>query len=215
MPVSEEGAPDGAADLHAEDLAAIVGALGLGRVHVVAHSSGAVAALFFAAGHPQLVRSLVLNEPPATGLLAGTPDGQAALRDLAARLAPAREAFRARDLERAVRLFTDGVRGPGSFDRQSDADRRMAMDNALSHLADQVSTRPRAAFGCEAAGRVTAPALLTGGERSPAFFGRVLDALERCLPRAERATIPGASHNVPKDNPSAFREAALAFLARQ
>lgn len=212
--VAEEGAPDGAGDIHGEDLAALVGALGLGRVHVVAHSSGAVAALFFAANRPEMVRALALNEPPAAGLLTGTPDGQAVLREFGAGLAPARDAFRARDLDRAIRLFVDGVGGPGAFDRRSEAHRRMAMDNALAHLADNISTRPRAPFGCDAARRITAPTLLTNGERSPVFFHRIVDALERCLPRSDRVAIPGASHTVPSESPQAFAEAVMAFLAR-
>jgi non-heme chloroperoxidase len=211
--VGEDGAPDGAGDIHGEDLAALVGALGLGRVHVVGHSSGAVAALFFAAGHPGLVRSLALNEPPAVSLLAGTPDGQAVLREIGARLAPAREAFLARDLDRAVRLFADGVGGPGTFDRRSEADRRMAMDNALAHLADNIAARPRTPFGCDAARRIAAPVLLTQGERSPAFFHRIADALALCLPGSGR-TIAGASHTVPGESPDAYGEAVVAFLAR-
>lgn len=215
FPLSAEGAPDGAGDLHAEDLAAIVQALGLERVHVVGHSSGALTAMFFSVNHPDLVRSLVLNEPPAGGLLAGTPEGGAMLREQGARLAPAREAFATGDLERGVRLFTDAVRGPGAFDRGSDADKRMAVENALSHVADQVSTRPRAPLGCDQARRVGAPTLLTGGELSTPFFGRILDALERCLPRVERAVVPAAAHNVMGDNPTAFRETVRTFLGRQ
>lgn len=55
---SPEGTPDGAADVHGDDLAAFVRALGLSKVRVVAHSSGAHAALFFAATHPDMVVSL-------------------------------------------------------------------------------------------------------------------------------------------------------------
>src|ERR1700752_3368714 len=47
--VSPEGTPDSAADAHGEDLASFVRALGLTKVRIVAHSSGAHAALFFAA----------------------------------------------------------------------------------------------------------------------------------------------------------------------
>ena len=72
--VSPDGMPDGAADAHGEDLAAFVRALGLSKVRIVAHSAGAHAALFFAATHPDMIVSLALNEPPATGLLAGVPN---------------------------------------------------------------------------------------------------------------------------------------------
>jgi pimeloyl-ACP methyl ester carboxylesterase len=64
--------PDGAADAHGKDLAAFVRALGLSRTRVVAHPAGAHAALFFAAAS-ELVVSLALNEPPATGIPAGVP----------------------------------------------------------------------------------------------------------------------------------------------
>lgn len=214
-PVSEDGAPDGAADIHGEDLAALIGALGLGRAHVVAHSSGAVAALFFAAAHPEMVRTLALNEPPAVGFLAGLPDGPGILREFGSRLSPAREAFLARDLDRAIRLFADGVGGPGTFERRSPADQRMAMDNALSHLADNVSTRPRAPFGCNEAKRITAPILLTTGERSQPFFHRIVDELDRCLPQAQRVVVPGASHTVPGEAPQPYGDAVLAFLGQR
>ena len=35
------------------------------------------------------------------------------------------------------------------------------------------------------------------------------------LPRAERVQIPRASHIVHEDNPAAFNEALIAFLAKQ
>jgi pimeloyl-ACP methyl ester carboxylesterase len=53
----------------APTIAAFITALGLKRVNVVAHSSGAHAALFFAAAHPEMIRTLAINEPPAAGLL--------------------------------------------------------------------------------------------------------------------------------------------------
>lgn len=59
--VGLDGLPDGAADTHGEDLAAFVRALGLSKVRIVAHSSGAHAALFFAARHPDMLVSLALN----------------------------------------------------------------------------------------------------------------------------------------------------------
>jgi pimeloyl-ACP methyl ester carboxylesterase len=55
---SPDGTPDGAADVHGEDLASLVRALGYSKARIVAHSSGAHAALFFAAAHPDMVVSL-------------------------------------------------------------------------------------------------------------------------------------------------------------
>ena len=87
--VSPEGMPDGAADAHGEDLAALVRALGLSKVRIVAHSSGAHAALFFAAMHPDMIVSLALNEPPAAGILTGVPNTADMLKEWASNLAPA------------------------------------------------------------------------------------------------------------------------------
>jgi non-heme chloroperoxidase len=45
-------------------------------------------------------------------------------------------------------------------------------------------------------------------------FHVVNDMLEHCLPRAERATIPAASHQMEVENPQAFNETVLAFIAK-
>jgi pimeloyl-ACP methyl ester carboxylesterase len=61
---------------------------------------------------------------------------------------------------------------------------------------------------------IAAPTLLTNGEKSPAFFHRIVDELERWLPNRERVIIPGSSHTVPGENPSGYDEAVLSFIAR-
>ena len=115
--VSAEGAPDGAADLHADDLAGVVKGLGLDRVDVVAHSAGAHAALFFASQHPALVRTLIVNEPPASAMLTTTPEGLATLKEFDTHLSSARAALRAGEIDLGMRLFADAVGGPGTLDR--------------------------------------------------------------------------------------------------
>lgn len=210
---SRDGLPDAAADVHGEDLAAILTGLGVKRAHIVAHSAGAHAALFFASNHPEMVQTLIINEPPATGLLAGTLVGVDVLKAQAARMAPSREAFQKSDIDAALRLFAEGVGGPGTYERRSESDRKMMSDNALSSVADVISTRPRAVFTCDMARRISAPTLVTNGERSPEFFHRIVDELERCLPQRTRVTIPGSSHTVPGEAPHAYDEAVLAFIA--
>ena len=210
--VSPDGMPDGAADAHGEDLAAFVRALGLSKVRIVAHSSGAHAALFIAALHPDMVVSLALNEPPATGLL--TPDDAEMLKVWAGGLAPAREALRAGNTKDGIPLFVNGVGGPGAYERRSDAQKKMNLDNVASYLADATTKRPRPVFTCEMAKAINAPTLLSNGERSPTFFHRIIDQLEMCLPNRERIVIGGSSHTVPWENPEAYDQAVLTFLGK-
>jgi pimeloyl-ACP methyl ester carboxylesterase len=56
-----------AADVHGEDLAAILTELGVKRAHIVAHSAGADAAWFFAVNHPEMVRTLVIKRAAGRG----------------------------------------------------------------------------------------------------------------------------------------------------
>src|SRR5215216_3734762 len=212
--VSPEGMPDGAANLHGDDLAAFVRALGLSKVRIVAHSSGAHAALFFAASYPDMVVSLALNEPPAAGILAGIPDVADMLKEWGKGMAPAREALKAGDTKAGIPLFVNAVGGPGAYERRSDADKQMNLDNAASYRADATTTRPRPVFTCDMAKAINAPTLLSNGERSPKFFHRILDQLEACLPNRERIVISGSSHTVPSENPDAYDQAVLAFLAK-
>jgi pimeloyl-ACP methyl ester carboxylesterase len=212
--VSPVGTPDGAADVHGEDLAALARALGYSKVRIVAHSSGAHAALFFAATHPDMVVSLALNEPPALGILNSVPNSGDTLKEFAGNLAPAREALKAGDVQRGIPLFVNGVGGPGAYERRSDSDKKMNLDNVASYQADAITKRPRPIFTCDMAKQITAPTLLSNGERSPRMFHKVIDQLESCLPNHERVEIAGSSHTVPSDNPSAYDQAVLAFLMK-
>ncbi|OAF02543.1 hypothetical protein AYJ54_26540 [Bradyrhizobium centrolobii] len=210
---SRDGLPDAAADVHGEDLAAILTELGIKRARIVAHSAGAHAALFFASNHPEMVQTLIINEPPATGLLAGTPGGAEVLKEWNVRFASTREAFKKGEVETGLRLFAEGVGGPGTYDRRSESERKMMSDNALSAVADVISSRPRPVFTCDMAKRISAPTLVTNGEHSPEFFQRIVDELERCLPQRTRVKIPDSSHTVPGEAPHAYDEAVLAFIA--
>jgi pimeloyl-ACP methyl ester carboxylesterase len=69
-PNTNPARPDYSAVVDSDDLASFIRTLHLGKVVVIGHSYGALTALFLAARHPELVRALVLAEPPAVSLLA-------------------------------------------------------------------------------------------------------------------------------------------------
>src|SRR4026208_284847 len=70
---------------HAKDLAEFIKALKLEPVHLVGHSYGAFTALLTTKDHPELVRSLMLGEPPVMSLLKNVPGGDTIFNNFIAR----------------------------------------------------------------------------------------------------------------------------------
>jgi non-heme chloroperoxidase len=99
------GIPDYAADRHGQDLAALIRRLGLGQVDLVGHSSGASTVLFLAAQHPELVRSIVVVEPPLATMLTNSKEDQTSMAEFMSHLSSALAALRENDRSAAVRLF--------------------------------------------------------------------------------------------------------------
>ncbi len=210
---SVDNASGYAAAVHRDDLAALIKTLGLSPAHVVGSSYGAYVSLLLAAKYPELVRSLVLGEPPALTLLGNEPGG--ALDKQLQVIALSRRAFEDGDSEKAIRIFIDSVIGSGAFDRLPAPARQMMLDNA-PEMRLEVRTPPEQyfPFSCDVAQTIRTPSLLLTGEVSPKMFSLVTDELERCLPNRERAMIPQASHGMHNMNPSAYSETVLAFLAK-
>jgi pimeloyl-ACP methyl ester carboxylesterase len=204
------------AEVHAADMAALIEALELGPVHLVAHSIGGVAALLMATRRPELVRSLVLGEPPLLPWLGGTSEGDDLLTAHAASATePAQAAFRQGDQEEGVRRFLNGVIGAGAFDRIPPAVRGPLLDNA-PELGIQVATSPEMLFSSlrpDDLRQLQVPVLFLRGERSPRMFGLIIAALRAALPQTEVAQIPGVSHDL--SNPPVIVEVIRAFLQHQ
>jgi len=101
-------AADYSAIADADDLAALITKLGLAPAHVVGYSYGAYAALLLAQRHPELVRSLVLSEPPLLRLLPEIAGGEPLLVDFMSKVwQPTAEGFRVSD-EAGVRAAVNG-----------------------------------------------------------------------------------------------------------
>jgi pimeloyl-ACP methyl ester carboxylesterase len=75
--VRKDGRVDNSPTIQAEDVHAVIGALGAGPVEMFASSGGAVTALALVAAHPNDVTTLVAHEPPLIPVL---PDADAAER---------------------------------------------------------------------------------------------------------------------------------------
>jgi pimeloyl-ACP methyl ester carboxylesterase len=169
-------------------------------VHLVGQSYGGVIALLAAARRPELVRSLVVIEPPAFGIARGIP---------------AADEFMARIEEH----WTNAPRDPAEFLRGflglvgSSIPRGSFTPELLQGARTLMVERSpaEAVIPLDELAQAPFPKLLVSGGHSPAFEA-VCDVLEERL-GAERAVLPGAGHSVQRLG-EPFNELLAAFVER-
>jgi non-heme chloroperoxidase len=206
---------DYTARLHADDLAELILGLGLESAHVVGTSYGAYTALFLAARHPGRVRALVLGDPPVFPFLEHSSRGQELRKTFLDQVwDPAGAMMREGRTQAGVRTFVDGVVEDGAYDRFPPEVRQMILDNACEFAVETSTPDFFTPFRCEDARRVSADTLLLTGDRSRKMFQIIVDELSHCLPSSEVRRVPDTTHEVSSDNPDAYNEMVLAFLAQ-
>jgi pimeloyl-ACP methyl ester carboxylesterase len=198
--------------VEAEDLAALVKTLHLKRADFVGTSMGAATALTLAIRHPNLVRSLVLAEPPILSFAKHFQDG-ALYDDFMRRIQdPARDAFASGNDEDAMRYFVDGFAKPGRFDSLAPEARLGVMQNAGFFRMMVRSENPYPDISRRDLGSLRVPVLVITGEKTVEIHRRIDEELSRMIPRARSAMIPNAGHGSPRENPGAFTEVVENFL---
>jgi pimeloyl-ACP methyl ester carboxylesterase len=213
---------------HVDDLVTFLRVLDATPAHLVGHSWGGLICLLAAIRHPQVVRSLVLQEPPVLSLFMSTRPRPTELLRLFVRrprtarvilsfgvktALPAEKAFRRGDDEAAMQAYAHGLLGQDTWERLPRERKHQAREN-LNALRAQVLGAGFPPLSDDDVRSVAAPTLLMTGERSPAYLPRLTDRLQQLLPNAERVEIAAASHLMSEENPGAVNEAILGFLAR-
>jgi pimeloyl-ACP methyl ester carboxylesterase len=189
--------PDAQGSIHedGDDLAGLLEALDVRPAHVVASSWGGNIALGLASRRPEMFLSLSCHEPPLFGLLADDPEGQELLGQSAGSLAGVGRKIADGDHEGAARQFADEVAlGPGAWDNQLPVEAKEMMVRNAPTFLDELQDPDQLGAREDVLARIEVPVLLTGGSESPPVFRRVLDRLEKLIPRARRETIEGAGH---------------------
>jgi pimeloyl-ACP methyl ester carboxylesterase len=216
-------------DTFVEDLAAFIGALDLAPVHFVGHSSpGGFGGLLLAHRHPELVRSLVLLEPPAfpllgvnipptprevLKLLARNPRAGIGFIKLGARgIGPAMKAFDRGDDERGLRVFMTAVAGKERVAALPEETFQSFLGNLGPFKAQLRAGFPP--FREDDARTIRVPTLLVAGAHTPAPLTAVTDRLEAVLPDVSRLNIAGAGHNMFTTHPTEFNAGVIEFIGR-
>jgi pimeloyl-ACP methyl ester carboxylesterase len=216
--------------VHVDDLVAFLHALGAFPAHLVGNSWGAFICLLTAIRHPDVVRSLVLEEPPLLPLVLGSgprPQPSVLARSLRRRpratlavlafglrtSAPMAWAYRRGDADRALQLFASGVLGRQALARLT-PQRRQQMRESAAELHAEFRAGFPPLTETEVRG-VRAPALLLTGEHSPAIERTLSKWLADLLPDAEQVVVPGASHLMHEDAPAFVNDNIVRFLTRR
>jgi pimeloyl-ACP methyl ester carboxylesterase len=201
---------------HAADLVAVIRQLHAGPVHLVGLSSGGRLVTMVALAHPDLVRSLTLAEPALAELLADLPEAKAVREELRQALEVIRTTANAGEAVQAARLFFEwgNNQGAGAFNRQPAAFRQMVLDNARTASPQLSAPRPPA-ISRAMLRDLKSPTLVVGGEHSRRHSSLGNEMLVRCIPGSRLVVIPQATHLMSHQNPTAFNEALLHFLAQQ
>jgi pimeloyl-ACP methyl ester carboxylesterase len=203
--------------IHANDLTTLIQSLELGPVHLVGHSYGAYATLLTAIEHPELVKTLTLGEPPVLPLLEGVAGGDTIEYNFMNRsVAPAAEAFKTGDDEKAIAVFIGGVIGDSTAYSAIPLEGRDMMRANVLELRGTVLSKksPFPPVTCSDLKKINTPVLLLTGEKTVMLFSVITDELNQCLPNKEKTVLPGATHGLQFDNPADFNKIVLGFIDR-
>ena len=197
---------------HAADAAALLDHLGIGRSHLVGHSSGAAVAAQLALDAPDRVATLTLLELSLLSVPAGTAFLEQA--------GPAFEAYTNGDHEDAIARFVSLVSGMKWERCRQLLERRIpgavaqAVKDADTFFGVELPALGEWSFGAEQAASIDQPTLsMLGTDTQPLWF-QVAEVLTTSLPDVEEQRIQGVGHLLHIENPKPVAEVLADFLRR-
>ncbi len=201
---------------HAKDLQNILQKLNLGPVHLAGHSYGGFTSLVATLENPDLVKSLILLEPPVGSMLENVPEAAGLDEEFANKVViPAAKAFEGNNDEAAVALFVGGVMGDSLyFDKAPQNERAMWLANTPELKAIASGADLFEYLNCQDFEGLKVPTLLIKGEHSPKSLRLTSDELHKCIENSELKELPKASHGLQHQNPVGFNKMVLAFIEK-
>ena len=191
-------------ELHADDLAGLITALGLTPTIVVGSSGGARITLDLLRRHPQVVRGAVLSEPPVGALAPGL------FASMIDEVAPAvREAADANGLRAAVDAFFAAI-CPGLWSQIDESRKDHYRDNAPMLFADL--GMPPYQITQDDIARIDVPTLVIAGTVSHPALRTAAHTLATWLPDARYLELD-CGHVTYAEQPEHFAGAVAAFAS--
>jgi len=193
------------------DLIKLINHHNLSPAHLVGNSYGAAIVLKTAAIRPDLLRSMMIHEPPLFGLLKDDPDAQEALQTVNVRMKAVLDLITAGNIEKATEEFIEKIAlGPGAGENLPNEMKTTYFYNA-STWYDELHDPQSLEIDITTLSNFKKPVLLSGGSESPPFFSPVIDKLINAIPHAKRITIKGAAHVPHRSHPEKYIELVKQF----
>lgn len=199
---------------HADDVAALIRQLKLGKAHILGHSRGGAVAIAVARQAPEVIRTLILEDAGGLEPLLADDSVMRQRVDGSARLAVwVREQLNAGERRKTAQAAWELVFGAGAWERMSAEMQQSIADNIGTMAAKTPYDVP--AIGCDDIRKFAFPVLILNGERSPKLYGDMSAAMRQCKPDlAVPVIVPEAAHNMHFNNPAFFNKAVLDFMQR-
>jgi len=188
---------------HTADAAALIERLDAAPVVLVGWSMGGVISLHLAATRPELVRAIVLVEPPF--LFSKNPN-LSMMRSFAGTMLARRfRGDRAATLRfvRFVTAYTDGGNG---FDDAPPEAREALLANAPA-IMRELDSGTGEHIESEGLGRISCPVVCLVGGRSAPMYSAAAERVRAAVPGTRVETVPGAGHTMPLTHPAAIVDA--------
>jgi pimeloyl-ACP methyl ester carboxylesterase len=193
-------------------------------VNLIGHSYGAFICLLLAMKSPELIKSLILSEPPVITLyVSNTPKPLEILKLLFSRprtafaliklgatgIEPATKEIKRNNVKKAVEIFGKATLGEDTYANLSELRMAQVYDNVIK--AEFIGTGFPPIDESEIR-EIKVPTLLISGSKSPKIFHFLLDKLMELIPNSKRSVIEGASHISHEDNPKEYNKIVLSFI---
>jgi pimeloyl-ACP methyl ester carboxylesterase len=196
---------------HAQDVAALIKKLSLGKVHLVGHSRGGAVVIEVAKSHPEVIRTLVLPDASIEMPVPDTAEAKEAAEWNKKLIGTLQTNLKIGDPVKAAEVFIDTVTGPGTWANWPETKKERLLANIYTAMGD----KGRPLTSCDDVKKFDFPVLLMTGDRSPKKFEFMYGEMRKCkndLPQT--VVIPNAGHGMQSDNAEAFNKSTLVFVSQ-
>ena len=195
---------------HAQDVAALIKKLNLGKVHLVGHSRGGAVVIEVAKLHAEVIRTLVLPDASIEMPVPETAEAKQAGDFTKKLIGTLQENLKTGDPAKAAEVFVDMLNGPGAWLKIPEPMKEMFLANIYTALGD----KDRPINTCADVMKFDFPVLLMTADKSPKKFEFFYNEMRKCREFPATVVIPNAAHGMQRLNADVFNNVTLEFLSK-